>query len=83
MFDAQLYREKTEVQQWKEKGPLRRFIDWLTENELLHDDDLERIEKEVAAEVAESVAFAEAGQWEPVSELTRGVYADSPAETVQ
>lgn len=83
MFDAQLYRDRTEVQQWKEKGPLRRFIDWMTENELLHDDDLKQIEDDVAAEVAESVAFAEAGQWEPVSELTRGVYADPTAEAAQ
>jgi len=83
MFDAQLYREKTEVQQWKQKGPLRRFVDWLTENELLHVDDLKRLEEEVAAEVAEAVAFAEAGEWEPVSELTRGVYAEPAAEAAQ
>ena len=32
------------------------------------------IEAEVAAEIAEAVAFAEAGPWEPVEDLTRFVY---------
>ena len=32
------------------------------------------LEKDVAAEVAEAVAFAEAGPWEPVEDLTKDVY---------
>ncbi len=74
MFDAQLYRDKAEVEAWKQKGPVKRFLDWTEENSLLHQDDLATIEAEVAAEVEEAVAFAEAGTWEPVSELTRDVY---------
>ena len=35
-----------------------------------------RIEAEVAAEIDEAVAFAEAGTWEPVEQLTRFVYAE-------
>ena len=35
-----------------------------------------RIEAEVDAEIAEAVAFAEAGTWEPVDELTRFTYAE-------
>jgi len=33
----------------------------------------------VDAEVAAAVAFAEAGTWEPVEQLTRDVYTGSPA----
>jgi pyruvate dehydrogenase E1 component alpha subunit len=46
---------------------------------MLHPDDLARIEAEVAAEIAEAVAFAEAGSFEPVGELTRFVYAEKTA----
>jgi TPP-dependent pyruvate/acetoin dehydrogenase alpha subunit len=42
---------------------------------LLHPDDLTAIEKRVAAEVNDAVAFAEAGQWEPIEMLTKDVYA--------
>jgi len=36
-----------------------------------------RIEADVDAEIADAVAFAEAGTWEPVGELTRFTYAES------
>lgn len=76
MFDAQLYRNKEEIEQWREKGPVVRFTHWLRESGNLNDVDLERIEADIAAEIDSAVAFAEAGSWEPVAELTRGVYAD-------
>ena len=44
---------------------------------MLHDDDIAAIEAEVAAEIDEAVAFAEAGAWEPVEDLTRDVYAEA------
>ena len=47
---------------------------WLEENDLLHEGDLERLDAEIAAEVEASVAFSEAGTWEPVEQLRRDVY---------
>jgi TPP-dependent pyruvate/acetoin dehydrogenase alpha subunit len=41
----------------------------------LTDDGLAAIEAGVMAEIAEAVAFAERGTWEPVEHLTRDVYA--------
>jgi len=79
MFDAQLYRDKTEVESWRAKGPIRRFRAWLEQNNLLHPEDLARIEAEVAAEIDEAVAFAEAAKWEPIEQLTRFVYAEQTA----
>ena len=43
---------------------------------LLKDADYAAVEQEVAKEVEDSVAFAEAGTWEPVSDLTRFVYSE-------
>ncbi|MEQ8652104.1 MAG: pyruvate dehydrogenase (acetyl-transferring) E1 component subunit alpha [Kiloniellales bacterium] len=82
MFDAQLYRDKAEVETWKGKGPITRFSAWLRETGALHDAELEAMEREIAGEIDAAVAFAEAGTWEPVEELTRDVYsAASPAGT--
>ena len=83
MFDAQLYREKAEVESWRPKEPIVRFQGWLEANHMTHPGDLPRIEVEVDAEITEAVAFAEAGTWEPVERLTRFVYADSAVPTGQ
>jgi 2-oxoisovalerate dehydrogenase E1 component len=61
MFDAQLYRTKEEVADWREKGPIVRFQNWATQSELLHDDDIAEIKTEIKAEIEDAVAFAEAG----------------------
>lgn len=79
MFDAQLYRDKAEVEQWREKGPVVRFTAWLRDSGNLHDADLEAIESGVTAEIEAAVAFAEAGTWEPVEQLARNVYGAGPA----
>lgn len=75
MFDAQLYRDKREVETWKEKCPIDRFAAWTREIGILHVDDLARIEAEIRSEIDAAVAFAEAGSWESVEDLTRDVYA--------
>ena len=76
MFDAQLYRDKAEIDAWRYKEPIVRLRAWLESNHVVHPDDLSRIETEIDAEIAEAVAFAEAGAWEPVEQLTRFTYAD-------
>lgn len=74
MFDAQLYRDKNEIAEWRRKGPLVRFQGWLLENGLIHESDVDDIEARVATEIAEAVDFAEAAAWEPVETLTHHVH---------
>jgi len=76
MFDPELYRNKAEVQTWKERGPIVTFMEQLKEQGLANDGDIDQIEAAVEKEIAEAVAFAEAGSWEPVEELTRNVYTE-------
>jgi pyruvate dehydrogenase E1 component alpha subunit len=73
MFDAELYRDKAEVERWKARCPIRCFSEWALGANLLHHEDIEAIEREVATEVTEAVAFAEAAPWEPVEDLARDV----------
>ncbi len=76
MFDAQLYRDKAEIERWRDKDPIRRFGDWCVSSALLHHDDIAKLEKEAGVEVDAAVAFAEAGSWEPVSDLDKYVLMD-------
>jgi pyruvate dehydrogenase E1 component alpha subunit len=74
MFDPQLYREKSEVEAWKQRDPIPAFAARAQASGLLGADDAARLEAEAAAEMAAAVDFAEAGQLEPVADLARHVY---------
>jgi pyruvate dehydrogenase E1 component alpha subunit len=78
MFDAELYRDKAEVERWKQHGPIHSFTDQLKAAGLMSEDDFQRIDREAEAEVDAAVAFAEAGSWEPVDQLTRDVTTAMP-----
>jgi pyruvate dehydrogenase E1 component alpha subunit len=79
MFDAQLYRDKAEVEQWRERGPLITFTTRCKAAGLITEEDFQRLQKEADAEVDAAVAFAESSEWEPVDELERSVYAEVQA----
>ena len=76
MFDPQLYRTHAEVDEWKKRDPIPRLIEWMKSANMLHEGELDLIEKRVAAEIDEAVRFAEASPWEPVADLARHVYAE-------
>ena len=76
MFDPQLYRDKQEVEEWKEQDPISTFSAHLQEQEQLNDADLEQMEQEIATEITQAVEFAEASPWESIEELTKYVYSE-------
>jgi len=80
MFDPELYRSKAEVAEWRKRCPIDRFTATARENGWITADELAEIEREVADEIARAVAFAEAGEWEPVENLARDVYARVPGK---
>lgn len=75
MFDAELYRDKQEVERWKQHGPIHTFTDRLKAAQMMSEADFERLDREAAQEVDAAVAFAEAGTWESVADLARDVSA--------
>lgn len=80
MYDPELYRDKQEVEEWKKRDPLPHLIARLQQQNLWQEEDLSRLEAEVAGEIEQSIDFAEAGHWEPVEELTRFVYSEEAKE---
>lgn len=77
MYDAELYRAKEEVEAWKKQCPIATFTRRLRESEMLADIDLAALEASVANEIDRAIAFAEAGEWEPVEDLTKDVYTET------
>lgn len=74
MFDPELYREKAEVEQWKERGPIHSYSAQLKAQGLLDEQVFLAIAAEVDSEVEAAVAYAEAGSLEPLEDLCRDVY---------
>ena len=79
MFDSELYRTKDEVAEWRERDPIELLAGRMTAAGLLDEAGRAALEREVTAEVEAAVAFAEAGTWEPVEELTRFVTSEGRA----
>jgi pyruvate dehydrogenase E1 component alpha subunit len=79
MFDAQLYRDKAEVEEWRKRGPLITFTTRCKSQGLITEEDFLRLEREANAEVDAAVAFADGSEWEPLADLERFVYAEPRA----
>lgn len=76
MFDTQLYRGKSEVEQWLDKGPVVQLIKWMTENYDLSAEDVDSMKQQINLEIDQAVAESEQGELEPVSELLKDVYTE-------
>lgn len=74
--DDRRYRERDEVEVWREKDPIARFERYLEEAGLLDADRKEALEAEIKAEVDEAVEYAEAAPQADPGTALRGVYAE-------
>ena len=74
MFDAELYRDKAEVEQWKQRDPIAAFAASLRDQRLATDAVCAAIDASVADEIEGAVRFAEFDGWEPVGDLLKDVY---------
>lgn len=79
MFDAELYREKKEVEEWKKRDPIAQLQQSLFAEGVLTEARLSAMKNAVEADVLQAVAFAERGTWEPVENLQTFVYSGPSA----
>ena len=57
--DAMVYRDKKEVDAWREKDPIARVEDSIISRGILSEEECRGIEEEIRAEVADAVQYAE------------------------
>lgn len=79
MYDPDLYRSKAEVEEWKTRGPIHTYTARLKAQGLLTEEEFLELDRAAGEEVREAVSYAENGQWEPVDQLLRHVYAEPAA----
>jgi len=79
MFDPDLYRDKAEIEEWKQRGPIHSLSAQLKAEGRLDEEAFLALDAEAEAEVAAAVAFAEQAPWEPVADLLKDVHTPAGA----
>lgn len=79
MYDPDRYREKAEVETWKEHDPIEALRARMRGEGQLTDEDLTNVETEVSQLISQAVERAEAAPLEPVEDLTRFVHSGQEA----
>jgi TPP-dependent pyruvate/acetoin dehydrogenase alpha subunit len=77
MYDPELYRDKAEVERWKQRDPITALTDRLRADGALDDVGWQAMTEAIAADIAAAVAAADAAPPEPVEDLTRFVYSEA------
>lgn len=75
MYDPDRYRDKAEVERWKQRDPITTLTAQLKQDGQLTDHDLKAFEKEIAEEIAQAIDAAEAAATEPLEDLVKFVYS--------
>ncbi|MEY3405409.1 MAG: hypothetical protein RL161_839 [Bacteroidota bacterium] len=70
MFDAELYREKSEVEKWKLRDPILLYTQYLKEQGVLTDGSLTNMTSEIDLKIEQAVQFAEQSAEESLDEIT-------------
>lgn len=73
--DANVYRTKQEIEEWKKRCPIKRMRERLLEDGTLSEPELDAIEAQAGQDVEAAVRFAEASPAPRIEEAARDVYA--------
>jgi acetoin:2,6-dichlorophenolindophenol oxidoreductase subunit alpha len=73
--DANVYRTKEEINDWKKKDPIKRFKKYLLENKLFSEKELDNIDKDTTKQIEDAVKFAEDSAYPSIDTIMDDVYA--------
>jgi pyruvate dehydrogenase E1 component alpha subunit len=76
MYDPERYRDKAEVERWRQRDPIEQLAGQMRNDGQLSDQDLTSMEAAVAEEIDKAIAVADGAPLEPVEDLTRFVYSE-------
>jgi 2-oxoisovalerate dehydrogenase E1 component len=71
------YRSREEVAEWRARCPIQQLRASLLGNETATEPELDAIDAEIQATVADAVAFAKSSPWPDTASATRHVFSDS------
>jgi hypothetical protein len=74
MADPEEYRTKEEVEEWRRRDPVATFSRRLVEENVLPEDEVEKLDQEAIAAVDEAVEFADASPFPELDSLYDDIY---------
>ena len=74
--DPQIYRTKEEVNQWKEKCPIKRYREYLLGEKIFTLPELDALDKQAQEDVKGALNFAESSPELPIEKIFDDVYAE-------
>jgi pyruvate dehydrogenase E1 component subunit alpha len=72
--DPEVYREKEEVEEWQRKDPVKTFAARLVDENVLSEEEVEKIREQAEAEVMAAVEFADASREPQLESLYDHLY---------
>jgi pyruvate dehydrogenase E1 component subunit alpha len=82
MADPEEYRTKEEVEEWRQRDPIKAFADRLLDEKVLTEEDVERFDQQAIEAVDEAVKFADESPFPDLDSLYDDIYvfdSDVPA----
>lgn len=73
--DANKYRTKEEIEEWKLKCPIKRMRNYLLENKLFTEEELVAIEQKAQEDIEKAVEFAQNSPYPSLDTILDDVYA--------
>src|SRR5215218_1019530 len=74
MADPEEYREKDEVEEWRKRDPIETFSKRLTEDDILSEDDVKKLDEQAIETVDEAVKFADESDFPDLDSLYDNIY---------
>jgi len=74
MADPEEYREKEEVEEWQKRDPVKQLSERLVDEDLLSEDDVEKLDEEAIETIDEATQFADDSEHPDVDSLYDEVY---------
>ena len=74
--DPAIYKPKEEQAAWMEKDPMPRYAKFLVENGVMTQDEVDAVDAQVAKEIEDAIAFADAQPFPSVESAVVDVYSD-------
>ncbi|HIT29990.1 MAG TPA: thiamine pyrophosphate-dependent dehydrogenase E1 component subunit alpha [Candidatus Scatomorpha stercoravium] len=74
--DPAIYKPKEEQAAWLEKDPMPRFANFLVENGVMTREEVDAVDAQVAKEIEDAIAFADAQPLPDVETAVLDVYSD-------
>jgi pyruvate dehydrogenase E1 component alpha subunit len=73
--DANVYRTKEEINEWKQKDPIKRMKEYLLANKVFDETELDKMEADAARQIEDALKFAESSPLPSLDTVLDDVYA--------